>query len=115
MHSGSVNYNAWRKKWVLIAIEQATTKSPSLLGEVWYSEADLPTGPFRKATRIATHPGQSYYNPVQHAFLDEDGGRVLYFEGTYCNTFTNSPATPLYNYNQLMYRLDLSKSVWTQN
>jgi len=32
----------------------------------------------------------------------------VYFEGTYTNTFTRSPATPRYNYNQLMYRLDLS-------
>ena len=92
----------------MIAIEQAWDKSsPSFLGEVFYSEADSPQGPFMKAIRIATHPGQSFYNPCHHPFFDQSDGRTIYFEGTYCNTFTQSPATPRYNYNQLMYRLQL--------
>ena len=32
---------------------------------------------------------------------------MIYFEGTYTNQFVGSPATPLYEYNQMMYRLDL--------
>ena len=39
------------------------------------------------------------------------GGRVIYFEGIYTNQFTGTPkteATPRYDYNQIMYRLDLS-------
>ena len=36
-------------------------------------------------------------------------GVLVYFEGTYCNTFTSSPATQRYNYNQIMYRLDLDR------
>lgn len=108
MHSGTVHWNAFRNRWVMIAIEQAWDKSsPSFLGEVFYSEADSPQGPFTKAIRIATHPGQSFYNPCHHPFFDQDGGRTICFEGTYCNTFTQSPATPRYNYNQLMYRLQL--------
>lgn len=109
LHAGTVYYNAWRKKWVMIANERSWEQdSPSFLGEVYYAESDSPQGPFLRAVRIATHPGQSFYNPCQHPEMDQDGGRFLYFEGTYTNMFTKSPATPRYNYNQLMYRLDLS-------
>ena len=109
MHAGTVYYNSWRKKWVMIANEQSWEESsPSFLGEVYYAESDSPQGPFLRAVKIATHPGQSFYNPCQHPEMDEEGGRFIYFEGTYTNTFTRSAATPRYNYNQLMYRLDLS-------
>lgn len=108
MHTGSVYWNEHRQRYILIAIEYALEKnSPSMLGEVWYSEAKTPQGPFQKAVRIVTHDKQSFYNPCQHPFFDEEHGRIIYFEGTYCNTFTNSPATPRFNYNQMMYRLDL--------
>jgi len=108
MHSGTVFFNSHRNRWVMIATEQAWDKdSPSYLGEVFYSEADSPQGSFTKALKIATHPKQSFYNPCHHPFFDQNNGRTICFEGTYCNTFTNSPATPRYNYNQLMYRLDL--------
>ena len=41
--------------------------------------------------------------------FDKDGGRVIFFEGTYTHTFSgNATATPRYDYNQIMYRLDLS-------
>lgn len=111
LHSGTVFYNSWRQKWIMIAVATASLKdSPSFLGEVWYAEAASPQGPFRHAVKIATHPRQTFYNPCQHPFLDEADGRVIYFEGTYCNTFTDSPATPRYNYNQLMYRLDLGQA-----
>jgi len=109
LHAGTVHFNKFRNRWVMIANEQAWDKnSPSFLGEAFYSESDSPQGPFMRAIKVATHPGQSFYNPCHHPFFDLDDGREIYFEGTYCNTFTNSPATPRYNYNQLMYRLDLS-------
>jgi len=108
MHTGSVYWNEYRQRYVLIAIEQNFDQdSPSMLGEVWYSEAKSPQGPFKKAVKIVTHDKQSFYNPCQHPLFDEKGGRVIYFDGTYCNTFTDSPPTPRYNYNQIMYRLDL--------
>ena len=108
MHSGTVHWNDYHKRWVMVAIEQAwDQKSPSFLGEVFYSESPTPQGPFAKAVKIATHPRQSFYNPCHHPFFDQNGGRIIYFEGTYCNTFTNSPPTPRYNYNQMMYRLNL--------
>lgn len=109
MHGGTVRWNAWRQRWVLIANAQHWDRgAASFLGEVYYSEAESLQGPFRRALKIATHPGQSFYNPCQHEEFDEDGGRRIYFEGTYTNMFTNSAATPRYNYNQLMYGLDLT-------
>lgn len=106
LHRGSVNWNDYRRCWVLIATEQEGT---SFLGEVWYAEAPEPIGPWRRAKKIATHDRYSFYNPVHHRFLDQAGGRVLYFEGTYANTFSGNPdATPRYDYNQVMYRLDLA-------
>ena len=50
-----------------------------------------------------------FYNPKQHPFYDQEGGRIIYFEGTYTNSFSGNPVqTPRYEYNQIMYRLDLS-------
>jgi hypothetical protein len=86
----------------------------TMLGEVWYSEADRPEGPWEQARKIITHankPGDAhdFYNPVHHPFFDQDGGRVIYLEGSYANTFSGNPhPTPYYEYNQIMYRLDLS-------
>jgi hypothetical protein len=109
IHGGSIAWNDFRKKWLLIGVQQDPRNQPSHLGEVWYAEADSPTGPWRKAVKVASHPGYSFYNPRHHAFLDGQGGRILYFEGTYTRTFSgNVVATPRYEYNQIMYRLDLS-------
>lgn len=109
LHSGSVRWNPHRQRWIIIAVEFAYHEkdSPSPLGEVWYSEGESPEGPFKKAVRIVSHDKQTFYNPVHHSFFDEDGGRVIYFEGTYTNSFVGTPPTPLYEYNQVMYRLDL--------
>jgi hypothetical protein len=75
---------------------------------VWYAEADTPTGPWVYMTKIAEHGKYTYYWPVQHPFFDQQGGRVIYFEGTYTDTWSGNPViTPRYNYNQLMYRLSL--------
>jgi len=106
LHSGTVRWNPHRKAWVQVAGQ--IYGKPSLLGEVWYSEAKHPTGPFRKAVRVVTHDRQTFYNVCHHQFLDRDGGRTIHFEGTYTNDFSGNPAkTPRYNYNQVLYRLDL--------
>ncbi|HEX5104816.1 MAG TPA: hypothetical protein VFV87_13440, partial [Pirellulaceae bacterium] len=105
-HAGSVCWNAFRKRFVLIVCELYGT---SLLGETWYAEADSPVGPWVFATKIVTHEKYSFYNPKQHPFFDQEGGRLIYFEGTYTHTFSgNEHKTPRYDYNQIMYRLDLA-------
>lgn len=106
LHSGTVRWNAHRQRWILLAC-QIGGKS-SFLGEVWYAEADAPTGPFTKAVRVVTHDRQTFYNVCQHGFLDRENGRLIHFEGTYTNDFSGNPdKTPRYNYNQVLYRLDL--------
>jgi len=107
LHEGSVYWNAYRRRWVLIAVEHGG--KPSFLGEIWYAEADAPTGPWLHAVKIVTHDRYSFYNPTQHPFFDEDGGKLIYFEGTYSFTFSGrKDRTPHYDYNQILYRLDLS-------
>lgn len=109
IHTASVKWNAYRKKWLMIGVQQGGKSTPSLLGEVWYAEADSIAGPWSKAVKIASHPRYTFYNPRQHVFFDDDGGRLIYFEGTYTHTFSGNPQpTPRYEYNQLMYRLDLA-------
>ena len=106
-HSGSVEWNPYRERWGVITVE--LEGKSSLLGEVWYAEADAPTGPWVYARKIVTHERYSFYNPKQHAFLAQEEGRFLYFEGTYTHSFSGNPVqTPRYDYNQIMYRLDLS-------
>jgi hypothetical protein len=106
LHAGSVHWNKHRARWVMIAVQENGTES--YLGEVWYAEAKQIEGPWRKAVKIATHPKYSFYNPSHHAFFDQQDGRIIYFQGTYAETFSGNPiATPRYDYNQLMYRLDL--------
>ncbi|MFC1633401.1 hypothetical protein ACFL5Z_01055 [Planctomycetota bacterium] len=106
-HAGSVYFNAYRNKWIMI-MHQKNGDSSSL-GEVWYAEADTPVGPWAYARKIVTHNKYSFYNPQQHPYLDQDGGRVIFFEGTYTHTFSGpaETSTPRYDYNQIMYRLNL--------
>lgn len=106
-HGGSVYWNAYRQRWVMVFLE--VFGSPSYLGEVWFAEADRLVGPWVYATKIATHDRYDFYNPKQHPMFDANGGRTIYFEGTYTNTFSGNPIkTPRYDYNQVMYKLDLS-------
>ncbi len=107
IHRGSVRWNEFRKQWVLIGVQ--IKGSPSFLGEVWYAEASDPQGPWRWARRILTHDRYSFYNPTQHELFDQAGGRFIYFDGTYASTFSREgDPTPRYDYNQIMYRLDLA-------
>ena len=78
-------------------------------GQIWYAEGDTPVGPWVYARKVVTHDRYSFYNPTQHPFFDQEGGRVIYFEGTYTEAFSgNIEKTPRYDYNQVMYRLDLA-------
>lgn len=110
IHRSSVYWNDYRNAWVMIGNEFF---GDSLLGEVYFAEAPTPEGPWEKAIKVVTHHAGSenytFYNPKQHPFFAEEGGRFIYFEGTYAETFSGNPnPTPLYDYNQMMYRLDLA-------
>ncbi len=106
-HRGTVAYNPYRNRWVMIFC-QAFGTSP--LGEIWYAESDALTGPWSPARKIVSHDRYSFYNPRHHPMLDAQRGRFLYFEGTYTATFSGNPQkTPRYDYNQVMYRLDLTE------
>ncbi|MCU0916927.1 MAG: hypothetical protein MUC88_20555, partial [Planctomycetes bacterium] len=106
-HNGTVYFNAHRQRW--IAVFGQLHGESSALGEIWYAEADTPIGPWAYARKIVTHNKYSFYNPKHHPLFDQDGGRTIYFEGTYTWTFSGSEerATPRYDYNQIMYRLNL--------
>lgn len=104
--SGSIAWNPWRKRWVTVFVEKHG--GPSFLGEVWYAEADSPTGPWRRAVKILSHENYSFYNPCIHPGFTDEHSPVLIFEGTYSQTFADKPQpTPRYDYNQMLYRLDL--------
>jgi hypothetical protein len=101
MNRGSVTWNEFRKRWIMISARKA--------GEIWYSEAKTPTGPWTDGVKVVDHAAYNFYNPTQHPYFDQNGGRIIYFEGTYTAEFSAAKEkTPRYNYNQIMYRLDLS-------
>jgi hypothetical protein len=105
-HTGSMAWSPWRRRWVSIFV-QADGK-PSALGEVWYAEARAPEGPWGPAVKILSHDNYTFYNPSLHPEFTAKDSPVLLFEGTYTAEFANNPpVTPRYNYNQILYRLDL--------
>ncbi len=97
---GSVYWNEFRRRWVMLVTSKA--------GEIWFAEADTPVGPWAYARRVVSHDHYNFYNPSQHPFFDQQGGRLIYFEGTYTAAFSGAKEkTPRYEYNQIMYRLEL--------
>jgi hypothetical protein len=93
---GSIFWNEFRKKWIMI----------SGAIDIWYSEADTPVGPWVYARKVAEH--QSFlYNPTQHPFFDQNGGVDIFFEGTFTKFFSKEEIVPYYDYNQIFYKLSL--------
>ena len=106
IQNSSVAWNEFRGKWTMIGLQKFGT---SVLGEIWYSEAASPLGPWKWGRKIVTHDKYSFYNPKQHPLFAREKGRLIYFEGTYTALFSgNEVKTPRYDYNQIMYQLDLS-------
>ena len=105
-HSGHIAWNPWRKRWVTVF--QQLFGKPSAFGELWYAEADAPTGPWGKAVKVLSHDNYTFYNPRLHPEFTPADSPILIFEGTYTAEFADRPCpTPRYNYNQVLYRLDL--------
>jgi hypothetical protein len=105
-HSGSIAWNDSRERWVTVFME--SFGEPSTFGEVWYAEADQPTGPWGPAVKVLTHDNYTFYNPRLHLEFTPEDSRILLFEGTYTAQFTRDASpTARYDYNQMLYRLDL--------
>jgi hypothetical protein len=105
-HSGSIVWNAFRERWVGIFMQ--TFGKPSAFGEVWYAEADSPYGPWGPAVKVLSHKNYTFYGPRFHPEFTPPDSPVLLFEGTYTAAFADRPEpTPRYDYNQILYRLDL--------
>jgi hypothetical protein len=104
--AGSIAWNAYRKRWVTVF--QQFFGNPSGFGEIWYAEADSPYGPWGPAVKVLSHRNYSFYNPALHPEFTPAESPILLFEGTHSTTFADRPEpTPRYEYNQIMYRLDL--------
>jgi len=112
-HSGSIAWNPWRKRWVTVFLE--AFGKPSVFGEIWYAEAPAPTGPWGPAVKILSHENYTFYNPRLHPEFTPADSPLLIFEGTYSQQFADKPApTPRYDYNQILYRLDLDDPALTK-
>lgn len=108
----TVAWNPYLKKWTLLCGQSG---GDSNLGEIWLAVGNAPEGPWSPARKIATHAmkndNNDFYNPLQHPEFMQQDGKIIYFEGTFVTTFSGNPVpTPRYDYNQIMYRIDLSDS-----
>lgn len=106
-HRGSIAWNGFLKRWLTVFTQQAG--KPSAFGEIWYAEAASPLGPWGPAVKILSHDNYTFYNPLIQTTLTPEDAPFLLFEGTYTAEFANhAEPTPRYNYNQILYRLDLT-------
>jgi hypothetical protein len=105
-HSGNLVWNAFRKRWVTVFVQWFG--KPSAFGEVWYAEAEAPTGPWGKTVKILSHENYTFYNPRIHPEFTPADSPILIFEGTFSKEFADhAHPTARYDYNQILYRLDL--------
>jgi hypothetical protein len=105
-HSGSIAWNAFRKRWVTVFMQ--VFGKPSAFGEIWYAEADSPFGPWGPAVKVLSHKNYTFYGPRIHPEFTRPDSPMLLFEGTYTQFLADRPEpTPRYDYNQILYRLDL--------
>jgi hypothetical protein len=118
--SGSVNWNAYVQRYLYLGAGNG----------LFVGFSHSLHGPWANGTRVANHDasGSSCYNPLHMPHLDQDGGRIITFACTYTAMWSNSlppsawtsclfglnsrqncaPVVPRYEYNNLMYRVDLS-------
>ena len=107
-HRGAIAWNAFRKKWITVFTQFGGRSSE--FGELWYAEAEQPTGPWANAIHIVTHSKYTFYNPQLHPEFTQPNSPIVLFEATYTKEFSgNERATPRYDYNQVLYRLDLDE------
>ena len=93
--SGSIRWNPYRNNFIFICADA--------MGDVWYAESKSVDGPWCDAVLIATHGGKPFTGVVHHDLFDQQGGRVILFQGV-----VNDPGISRYDGNALMYQLDLA-------
>jgi hypothetical protein len=102
--NGSTVFNDYTGRWLRLVTPRWA------LGETWLALSDTPMGPWAYATQLVTHEQYTFYNPRHHVLFDGEHGRRIHFEATYTNTFSGNPdRTPRYDYNQVMYGVDLDR------
>lgn len=106
----TTGYHPYRGRFLLAGQEKFG--NPSALGEIWQAEADTPMGPWLYAAKIISHQDYTFYNTLYHPELAR--GSFAYIEGTYTASYSGAKElTPRYNYNQLLYRVDLEQPALT--
>jgi len=106
-HRGHVAWHPWSRRWLAVFTRDGGS---SPLGEVWLAEAAAPTGPWVDARLVLAHEEYSFYNPVLHPEFFRPDSPVIHFEGTYATSFSGNRApTPRWDYNQVLYQVDLSR------
>ena len=85
-HAGSAYWNEYRQRWVLITTEFYGT---SLLGEVWFAEADTPLGPWCYARKVVTHDDYSFYNGQLVVNITSPGCGALSAWSKYSHTWSD--------------------------
>jgi len=107
-HGGDLAWHPWSQRWLLLFTQKGG--DTSFLGEIWLATAPSPTGPWTGARKVVTHDNYTFYNPVLHPEAFRADSPVIHFEGTYVTTFTNNQQpTPRWDYNQVLYQVDLSQ------
>jgi hypothetical protein len=107
-HGGDLAWHPWSQRWLLLFTQKGGDSS--FLGEIWLASAPSPTGPWTGARKVASHDNYTFYNPVLHPEAFRADSPVIHFEGTYVTTFTNNQQpTPRWDYNQVLYQVDLSQ------
>ncbi len=109
-HRGAVIWHPIAGKWISIFTQFGGDRS--FLGEIWLAVAESPEGPWRNAVKVASHERYTFYNPQVHPVFADGNQPVVLFEGTYTKTFSKTKdATPRWDYNQVLYRVNLDDAL----
>lgn len=90
----SIEWNPHHHCYIMIAA--------SVDGDIWMAESTQIEGPWQRAIRIVNAEPGMCTKPVQHPFMNQEGGRIIWFETALLDT-----NAPRYDGNELMHRLDL--------
>ena len=111
VHKGHIAWHPWSRKWLAIFTQRGGGKEcSSSRGEIWLAEASDPIGPYTAARKVLSHDCYTFYNPVLHPQFFSADSPLIHFEGSYTVEFSgNEMPTPRWDYNQVLYQVDLSK------